>query len=131
MQTENDVGKQVFNGDIGYIEGIEEGAVLINFGGRSVTYDPGELDQVQLAYAATVHKLQGSQAPIVVMALTTQHFALLERKLVYTGITRGQHLVVIVGQKKALSMAIRNTSQARRQTRLREALVQHMAQNDI
>ena len=131
MQTENDVGKQVFNGDIGFIEAIEDGSVLLNFGGRSVAYDPGELDQVQLAYAATVHKLQGSQAPIVVMALTTQHFALLERKLVYTGITRGQQLVVIVGQKKALSMAIRNTSQARRQTRLREALVQHMAQNDI
>lgn len=122
MQTENDLDKQVFNGDVGYILEVNEDEVLIDFGGKAIVYDPGELDQVQLAYAATVHKLQGSQAPAIVMALTTQHFKLLERKLLYTGVTRGQKMVVIVGQKKALTMAVDNVNTVRRQTRLQAAI---------
>ncbi|GBG14861.1 exodeoxyribonuclease V alpha subunit [Novimethylophilus kurashikiensis] len=128
MQTENDVAKDVFNGDVGYIESIVEDEITIDFGGRSVVYDVSDLDQVQLAYAATVHKLQGSQAPAIVMAFTTQHYALLERKLLYTGVTRGQKMVVLVGQKKALKMAVENVNSVRRQTRLKAAI---QAQFDV
>ncbi len=103
IQTENDYDKDVFKGDIGTIEYIDtaEHEVTIRFDERSVKYDFGELDEVSLAYAVTIHKSQGSEFPAVVIPIATQHYMLLQRKLIYTGITRGKKLVVLIGQKKA------------------------------
>ncbi len=110
IQTENDYDKEVFNGDIGQIVKIEavERQVTVRFDRRDVVYDFGELDQVSLAYAITIHKAQGSEFPAVVIPIATQQYVLLQRNLVYTGITRGKKLVTLIGQKKALAMAVRN-----------------------
>src|SRR3954462_12795905 len=90
--------------------------------GREVTYGFGELDELVLAYATTIHKSQGSEYPAVVIPVTTQHYTMLRRKLVYTGITRGKGLAVLVGQKRALAIAIRGGEEGRRWSRLREWL---------
>ena len=110
IQTENDYDKEVFNGDIGIIERIDpvEHEVTICFDDRLVKYDFGELDEIALAYAVTIHKSQGSEFPAVVIPLATQHYMLLQRNLIYTGITRGKRLLVLIGQKKALGIAVRN-----------------------
>jgi exodeoxyribonuclease V alpha subunit len=110
MQTENDYEKEVFNGDIGLISRIEpdESTLFVQFDQREVNYDFGELDQLSLAYAITIHKSQGSEFPAVVIPLATQHYLLLQRNLIYTGVTRGKALVVLVGQAKALALAVRN-----------------------
>jgi exodeoxyribonuclease V alpha subunit len=110
IQTENDYDKDVFNGDIGQIAKIDLGEreVAIRFDQREVVYDFGELDEIALAYANTIHKSQGSEFPAVVTPLAMQQYMLLQRNLVYTGITRGKRLVVLVGQKKALAVAVRN-----------------------
>ena len=110
IQTENNYDKEVFNGDIGQIVKIDvvEKEVVVNFDGRDVVYDWGELDEVSLAYAITIHKSQGSEFPAVVIPLAIQQYMLLQRNLVYTGITRGKGLVVLIGQRKALSIAVRN-----------------------
>ena len=110
IQTENNYDKDVFNGDIGQIVKIDpvEREVTIRFDQREVAYDYGELDEVALAYAITIHKSQGSEFPVVVTPLATQQYLLRQRNLVYTGITRGKKLVVVVGQRKALAMAVRN-----------------------
>lgn len=110
IQTENDYDKEVFNGDIGQVSKIDpiEGDLVVKFENREVTYDFGELDELALAYAITIHKSQGSEFPAVVIPLSTQHYLLLQRNLVYTGVTRGKRLVVLVGQKKALAMAVQN-----------------------
>ena len=99
-----------FNGDIGQVVNIDpiEREVTIRFDQREVVYDFGELDEVSLAYAITIHKSQGSEFPAVVIPLATQQYLLLQRNLVYTGITRGKKLVVLIGQRKALGMAVRN-----------------------
>jgi exodeoxyribonuclease V alpha subunit len=124
IQTENNYEKEVFNGDIGNIEGIDpiEHEVLIRFDNRLVKYDFSELDEVSLAYAITIHKAQGSEFPAVVMPLATQHYVLLQRNLVYTGITRGKKLVILIGQKKALGIAVRNDRTKRRYSGLLESL---------
>jgi exodeoxyribonuclease V alpha subunit len=116
MQTQNDYDKEVFNGDIGQITNIDalERELTIKFDQREVRYDFGELDEVSLAYAITIHKSQGSEFPAVVIPLATQHFLLLQRNLVYTGVTRGKRLVVLIGQRKALSMAVRNNKTEQR-----------------
>ena len=116
IQTENNYDKDVFNGDIGQITGIDpvEREIRIRFDTREVPYDFGELDEVSLAYAITIHKSQGSEFPAVVMPLATQHYLLLQRNLVYTGVTRGRKLVVVIGQEKALSLAVRNNQTGRR-----------------
>ena len=116
IQTENNYDKDVFNGDIGIVEGIDpiEQEVTIRFDNRLVKYDFGELDEVSLAYAITIHKAQGSEFPAVVIPLAMQHYLLLQRNLIYTGITRGKKLVVLIGQKKALGMAVRNDRTQRR-----------------
>src|SRR5271156_3212343 len=93
-----------------------------DFDGREVTYGFGELDELVLAYATTIHKAQGSEYPVVVIPLTTQHYAMLARNLLYTGVTRGKRLVVLVGQRKALAMAVRNAGARRRWSKLREWL---------
>jgi exodeoxyribonuclease V alpha subunit len=110
IQTENDYDKEVFNGDIGQIATIDplQREVKIRFDQREVVYDFGELDELSLAYAITIHKSQGSEFPAVVIPLATQHYMLLQRNLLYTGVTRGKQLVVLIGQEKALAMAVNN-----------------------
>ena len=110
IQTENDYQKEVFNGDIGQIIKIDplEREMVLKFDQREVVYDFGELDEVSLAYAITIHKSQGSEFPVVVVPLAMQQYLLLQRNLIYTGITRGKKLVVVVGQRKALAMAVNN-----------------------
>jgi len=124
MQIENDYDKEVFNGDIGYIDDVDpdEGELTASFDGRAITYGFGELDTLVPSYAATIHKSQGSEYPAVVIPVVTQHYAMLQRNLLYTGVTRGKRLVVLVGQKKAVAIAVRNLSGRRRWSKLREWL---------
>jgi exodeoxyribonuclease V alpha subunit len=124
MQTVNNYDRDVFNGDMGQVTQVdaEAGVVTVDFEGRSVTYDLGELDEVSLAYAATVHKSQGSEYPAVVMPLATQHYPMLERNLLYTGVTRGKGLVVLIGQEKALRIAVRTMRSRHRLTNLAERI---------
>jgi exodeoxyribonuclease V alpha subunit len=124
MQIENDYDKEVYNGDIGYIDDIDTdaGELTASFDGRAITYGFGELDTLVLAYAATIHKSQGSEYPAVVIPMLTQHYAMLQRNLLYTGVTRGKQLVVLVGQRKAVAIAVRNVSGRRRWSKLREWL---------
>ncbi|WP_010517000.1 SF1B family DNA helicase RecD2 [Komagataeibacter oboediens] len=124
MQIANDYDRDVFNGDLGVIGRIdvEEGELTVSFDGRDVVYGFGELDELVLAYATTIHKSQGSEYPAVVIPLVTQHYAMLARNLLYTGVTRGRKLVVLVGQKKALAIAVRNQGGRRRWSKLREWL---------
>jgi exodeoxyribonuclease V alpha subunit len=124
MQIENDYDKEVYNGDIGYIAGIDpvDGELTVRFDGRAVTYAFGELDMLVPAYAATIHKSQGSEYPAVVIPVMTQHYPMLQRNLLYTGVTRGKKLVVLVGQKKAVGIAVRNVSGRRRWSKLQEWL---------
>ena len=116
IQTENDYDKEVFNGDIGQVVKVcpIEKEVTVNFTPREVVYEFGELDELALAYAITIHKSQGSEFPAVVIPLAMQHYLLLQRNLVYTGVTRGKRLVVLVGQQKALGLAVRNNRTAQR-----------------
>ncbi|MGA0848536.1 MAG: ATP-dependent RecD-like DNA helicase [Chthoniobacterales bacterium] len=116
LQTRNNYDKDVFNGDIGRILSIDpaERLVTIDFDGRRATYDFNELDEVELAYAISIHKSQGSEFPAVVIPLAMQHFLLLQRNLLYTGITRGKKLVVVAGQRKALATAVRQNDIRRR-----------------
>jgi exodeoxyribonuclease V alpha subunit len=124
MQIENDYDKEVYNGDIGYVGDVdpEAGEVTVTFDGRLVTYGFGELDVLVPAYAATIHKSQGSEYPAVIIPVLTQHYPMLQRNLLYTGVTRGKRLVVLVGQKKAVAIAIRNASSRRRWSKLDEWL---------
>jgi exodeoxyribonuclease V alpha subunit len=124
MQIENDYDKDVYNGDLGVVRTIDldEAELKVDFDGRLVTYDVNELDRLVLAYATTIHKSQGSEYPAVVVPLTTQHYPMLQRNLVYTAVTRGRRLVVIVGQRKALAMAVKGRPQRRRWSKLRERL---------
>jgi exodeoxyribonuclease V alpha subunit len=116
IQTQNNYDKDVFNGDIGQITAMDlvEREVTIRFDAREVLYDLGELDEVSLAYAITIHKSQGSEFPAVVIPLAMQQYLLLQRNLIYTGITRGQRLVVLVGQKEAFATAVRNNRTTQR-----------------
>lgn len=120
MQVRNNYDKNVFNGDIGRIRRIDnvEHEVVIAFDQREVVYDFSDLDQVALAYAVTVHKYQGSECPCVILPLHTTHYPMLYRNLLYTGITRGKKMVILVGSKKALAMAIRNDQPVKRYTGL-------------
>jgi exodeoxyribonuclease V alpha subunit len=125
MQVENDYDKDVYNGDLGFIRAVDPdaGEVLIEFDGREVAYGFGELDELVLAYATTIHKSQGSEYPAVVIPLTTQHYPMLRRNLLYTGVTRGRRLVVIVGQRRAIGIAVRGGQSLRRWSKLKEWLV--------
>jgi exodeoxyribonuclease V alpha subunit len=124
MQIENDYDKEVYNGDIGHIDDVDpnEGEVVVSFDGRPISYGLGELDMLVPAYAATIHKSQGSEYPAVIIPVLTQHYAMLQRNLLYTGVTRGKRLVVLVGQKKAVAIAVRNASSRRRWSKLGEWL---------
>jgi exodeoxyribonuclease V alpha subunit len=124
IQTENDYKKEVFNGDIGTIEKIDpvEHEVSIKFDDRPVAYDFGELDEVSLAYAVTIHKSQGSEFPAVVIPVAMQHYMLLQRNLIYTGITRAKRLLVVIGQKKAFGLAVRDDRSHKRYSGLLTSL---------
>ena len=124
LQTVNDYQKEVFNGDIGRITAVdlEEQTITVDFEGRAVPYEFNELDELSLAYAITVHKSQGSEFPVVVMPLTTQHYMLLQRNLLYTGVTRGKRLVVLVAEPRALAIAVRRHESVQRRSRLADRL---------
>lgn len=125
IQTRNNYDKEVFNGDIGHISSIETDpvTVLVRFdANRLVRYETGELDELQLAYAITIHKSQGSEFPCVIIPLAMAHFIMLQRNLVYTGVTRGKKLVIIVGESKALNLAVQQTGARHRWTGLKQGL---------
>lgn len=127
MQMRNNYKKEVYNGDIGYIEEIDEieKEVTVSFDGRLIPYDFMELDELQLAYAVSVHKYQGSECPCIVMPVHTTHFKMLTRNLLYTGVTRGKKLVIIVGSKKALAIAVHNDDVKKRYTGLKQAMIEY------
>jgi exodeoxyribonuclease V alpha subunit len=124
MQIENDYDRDVYNGDLGFITALDAdtGELTVDFDGRGVLYDVTDLDRLVLAYATTIHKAQGSEYPAVVIPLSTQHYPMLQRNLVYTGVTRGRKLVVLVGQRKALAIAVAGQQVRRRWSKLREWL---------
>lgn len=124
MQIKNNYDKEVFNGDIGIIESVnlQDRTLLVNFDNRSIEYDATELDELVHAYATTIHKAQGSEYPIVVIPMLMNHFVMLQRNLVYTGITRAKKILVMVGTKKALAYAVRNVTVTKRNTLLKERL---------
>ena len=124
MQLRNDYDKEVFNGDLGYITevNLEDRVLKVDFDGREIEYDSTELDELSLAYATTIHKAQGSEYPVVVIPVMMNHFVMLQRNLIYTGITRAKKVCVLIGQLKALSYAVRNLTVQKRNTRLKERL---------
>jgi exodeoxyribonuclease V alpha subunit len=124
MQVENDYDREVYNGDLGIVQRVdeEEAELVVTFDDREVRYGFGELDELVLAYATTIHKSQGSEYPAVVIPLVTQHYVMLARNLLYTGVTRGKRLVVLVGQRKALAIAVRSQGSRRRWSKLRDHL---------
>ena len=124
MQLRNDYDKEVFNGDLGYITevNLEDRVLKVDFDGRETEYDSTELDELSLAYATTIHKAQGSEYPVVVIPVMMNHFVMLQRNLIYTGITRARKVCVLIGQLKALSYAVRNLTVQKRNTRLKERL---------
>ena len=124
MQLRNNYDKEVFNGDLGYVSQVnmEDRTLQVDFDGKYVEYEVSELDELTLAYATTIHKSQGSEYPIVVMPVLMTHYVMLQRNLIYTGITRAKKICVLLGTKKALSFAIRNMSVLKRNTKLKERL---------
>lgn len=124
MQLRNDYDKEVFNGDLGYITevNLEDRVLKVDFDGRETEYDSSELDELSLAYATTIHKAQGSEYPVVVIPVMMNHFVMLQRNLIYTGITRARKVCVLIGQLKALSYAVLNLTVQKRNTRLKERL---------
>lgn len=127
MQIRNNYDKEVFNGDIGTISkvDIEERELAVCYDGRDVTYDISELDELTLAYAVTIHKSQGSEYPIVVMPFTMSHFVMLQRNLLYTGVTRAKKILVLIGEKKAVFYAVGNETTTGRNTKLAEYLAKN------
>jgi exodeoxyribonuclease V alpha subunit len=124
MQIRNNYDKDVFNGDIGRIVSInrEDHEVTVDYDGRLIPYDFTELDEIVLAYAVSVHKSQGSEYPVVIMPVLTQHYMLLQRNLMYTAVTRGKKLVILIGTRKALAIALRNNKPMERYTKLAKRL---------
>lgn len=120
----NDYQREVFNGDLGVISAIdtEEQEVIIDYQGRDVTYDYADLNEIALAFATTIHKSQGSEYPVVLLPMYTQHYVMLSRNLLYTGLTRAKKLAIIIGSKKAIGMAVRSINQKPRYTQLQQRL---------
>lgn len=126
MQLKNDYNKEVFNGDLGQVMEFDpiDKKVIINFDERDVTYDYADLNEITLAWATSIHKSQGSEYPVVILPLYTQHYIMLSRNLFYTGLTRSKKLALIVGSEKAIAIAVKQVKQQERYTRLRERLIQ-------
>lgn len=126
IQTENNYQREVYNGDLGTVERIDplEQELVVRFEGRDVAYDFNSLDELSLAYVLTIHKSQGSEYPCVIIPLHTQHFLMLRKNLLYTALTRGKQLVIVVGSKKALEIAVSRTETAHRHTALADRLRQ-------
>ncbi|MCL2447494.1 MAG: ATP-dependent RecD-like DNA helicase [Polyangiaceae bacterium] len=124
MQVRNNYDLEVYNGDIGRVANVDpvEQEMQVTFDGRTVTYERGDLDELVLAYACSIHKSQGSEYPCVVVPIHTQHFVMLQRNLLYTALTRGKRLVIVVGSRRALSLAVENGAVERRYTRLADRL---------
>ena len=124
MQIRNNYEKSVFNGDIGFVSNVntEDSELTVSFDDRAVTYDISELDELVLAYATTIHKSQGSEFPYVVMPLMMSHYMMLQRNLLYTGVTRAKKGLILVGEKKAIYIAVKNNKIVERNTRLSERL---------
>lgn len=124
MQIENNYDRDVYNGDIGFVTDIdhEEEEIAVEFDGRHVSYPFGEIDELVLCYATTIHKSQGSEYPVVVIPISIQHYMMLKRNLIYTGITRGKKLVILVGQKRALAIAVKGKQVDSRWSKLKERL---------
>ena len=133
MQIRNNYDKEVFNGDIGIIESVDlqNRTLKVNFDQHMVEYESSELDELVHAYATTIHKAQGSEYPIVVMPVLMNHYVMLQRNLIYTGITRAKKILVMVGTRKALACAVRNVTVTRRNTLLKERLQQSMGRTEI
>ncbi len=129
MHIENNYDKNVFNGDLGFINFVnkEEVTLSVDFDGREILYEFSDLEQLILAYAITVHKSQGSEYPVVILPLTTQHFIMLNKNLLYTSITRAKKAAVLVGQKKALAIAVRNNKVTNRYSRLKDLIAQKLS----
>ena len=127
MQTQNNYDKDVYNGDIGFIQAIDmiEQTITVDFDGRSATFEWSEADQLAMAYVVSVHKAQGSEFPVVVMPIVTQHYTMLQRNLLYTSITRARKLCVLAGSRKAISIAVRNNKVAQRFTALEWRLAEN------
>lgn len=125
MHLKNNYQKDVYNGDIGTIRQIDKkgGEISVDYYGRTVNYDRSETDEISMAYAISVHKSQGSEYPAVIVPMMTQHFALLQRNLLYTAITRGKNLVILIGTRKALSIALQNDNPQKRLSRLADRLI--------
>ena len=124
-QVPNDYDREVFNGDLGRITTIdvEEPEVTVQFGDRMVTYDYADLNEITLAWAVTIHKSQGSEYPVVILPLYMQHYLMLSRNLLYTGLTRAKKLVILVGSQKAIALAVRQVKDQQRYTMLAQRLV--------
>ncbi len=133
MQIRNNYDKEVFNGDIGTIckVDMEERELTVDYEGREILYDVSELEELVLAYATTIHKAQGSEYPIVVMPFTMSHFVMLQRNLLYTGVTRAKKILVLIGEKKAVSYAIQNETTVARNTKLAKRLMTDSAESRI
>jgi exodeoxyribonuclease V alpha subunit len=128
MQIRNNYDKDVYNGDMGIIQSVdlEMQKLIVSIDGRAVVYDFLELDELVHAWAVSVHKSQGSEFPAVVIPILTSHYMMLQRNLLYTAITRARRLVVLVGQPKAIAMAVRNNKVTERFTGLRERLLRQI-----
>ncbi|MBD2341378.1 ATP-dependent RecD-like DNA helicase [Calothrix sp. FACHB-156] len=126
IQQMNDYNREVFNGDLGIISSIdtEEQEVVVQYGDRLVVYDYADLNEISLAFATTIHKSQGSEYPVVILPLYMQHYMMLSRNLFYTGLTRAKQLAIVIGSKKAISLAVRSSDDKQRYTRLQQRLIQ-------
>ena len=124
MQLRNNYDKDVYNGDVGFIKAVDptDRSLVVTFDGRPVKYDAGDLDELVLAYATTIHKSQGSEYPAVIVLIHTQHYVMLQRNLLYTAITRGKKLVLLIGVPYAVSRAIETNVVRERRTTLAERL---------
>lgn len=124
MQIKNNYDKEIFNGDIGIINKInlENGIIQVDFDSKLISYETSELDELVLSYVVTIHKSQGSEYPIVIMPITMSHFVMLQRNLIYTGITRAKKLLILIGDKKALYYGIKNDKVIQRNTYLSNRL---------
>jgi exodeoxyribonuclease V alpha subunit len=125
IQQTNDYQRDVFNGDLGVIAAIDttEQEVKVQYQGRMITYDYADLNEITLAWAVTIHKSQGSEYPVVILPLYTQHYLMLSRNLLYTGLTRAQKLAIVIGSKKAIAIALNQTNQQQRYTQLRQRVL--------